>query len=334
MRELSHRARPPLAGAAPRLRSAATPPGRPPRGAASPTRCYDLRMPAPFTSPLAEGSPPTCWSASCATSASTPSPRATARGARARRAARPARGCSRRAARARARRRRARRQRLRLRDAAGEHGRGRPWSGCSRTWTRARTRPAPASSRSCTASTTAGRSSCRAAARCWTPAAMPVLGGKRGHDVVTSSGDTLLGADDKAGVAEIMAAVAHLAAHPELPRPTLRVGFTPDEEIGEGASLFDVEAFGAGCAYTLDGSQPGELQDETFSGVAVDIDRPRRRGPPGLGHGQARQRRAAGRAHPRRAAVGHAHAGDHRRARGLHPPLRGRAATPAGRWSA
>ena len=85
---------------------------------------------------------------------------------------------------------------------------------------------------------------------------MPVLAGKAGHDIVTSSGDTLLGADDKAGVAEIMAAVAHLAAHPELPRPTLRVGFTPDEEIGEGATLFDVERFGAVCAYTLDGSEP------------------------------------------------------------------------------
>jgi tripeptide aminopeptidase len=101
------------------------------------------------------------------------------------------------------------------------------------------------------------------------PEQMPVLGGKTGHDIVTSSGDTLLGADDKAGVAEIMAAVAHLAANPELPRPTLRVGFTPDEEIGEGAMLFDIERFGARCAYTLDGSQPGELQDETFSAVEV-----------------------------------------------------------------
>jgi tripeptide aminopeptidase len=103
------------------------------------------------------------------------------------------------------------------------------------------------------------------------PQDMPVLAGKRGHDIVTSSGDTLLGADDKAGVAEIMAAVAHLAAHPELPRPTLRVGFTPDEEIGEGATLFDIERFGARCAYTLDGSQPGELQDETFSAVEVTL---------------------------------------------------------------
>ena len=103
------------------------------------------------------------------------------------------------------------------------------------------------------------------------PAAMPVLAGKVGHDIVTSSGDTLLGADDKAGVAEIMAAVAHLAAHPELPRPTLRVGFTPDEEIGLGATRFDLERFGATCAYTLDGSQPGELQDETFSAYAVTV---------------------------------------------------------------
>jgi tripeptide aminopeptidase len=103
------------------------------------------------------------------------------------------------------------------------------------------------------------------------PADMPVLAGKAGHDIVTASGDTLLGADDKAGVAEIMAAVAHLAAHPELPRPTLRVGFTPDEEVGQGASLFDVERFGAVCAYTMDGSQPGELQDETFSAAEVRI---------------------------------------------------------------
>jgi tripeptide aminopeptidase len=97
------------------------------------------------------------------------------------------------------------------------------------------------------------------------PAAMPELLAKRDHDIVTSSGDTLLGADDKAGVAIIMAAVAHLTAHPERPRPTLRVGFTVDEEIGEGATLFDIPGFGALCAYTIDGSELGELQDETFS---------------------------------------------------------------------
>ena len=97
------------------------------------------------------------------------------------------------------------------------------------------------------------------------PAAMPELEAKAGHDLVSASGDTLLGADDKAGVAEIMAAVAYLAAHPELPRPTLRIAFTPDEEIGEGATLFDIGRFGALCAYTIDGSELGELQDETFS---------------------------------------------------------------------
>jgi tripeptide aminopeptidase len=103
------------------------------------------------------------------------------------------------------------------------------------------------------------------------PAAMPELTAKVGHDIVTSSGDTLLGADDKAGVAAIMAAVAYLAAHPELPRPTLRVGFTPDEEIGEGATLFDLERFGARCAYTVDGSEVGEFQDETFSAIEAVV---------------------------------------------------------------
>jgi tripeptide aminopeptidase len=103
------------------------------------------------------------------------------------------------------------------------------------------------------------------------PSSMPELVGKEGHDIVTSSGDTLLGADDKAGVAEIMAAVAYLAAHPELPRPTLRIGFTPDEEIGEGAFRFDIERFGARCAYTLDGSDLGELQDETFSALEAHV---------------------------------------------------------------
>ena len=103
------------------------------------------------------------------------------------------------------------------------------------------------------------------------PATMPALAGMVGHDLVSSSGDTLLGADDKAGVAAIMAAVAHMTAHPELPRPTLRIAFTPDEEIGHGATLFDIPAFGARCAYTIDGSKRGELQDESFSAIEVRI---------------------------------------------------------------
>ncbi|HEY2258981.1 MAG TPA: peptidase T [Solirubrobacteraceae bacterium] len=104
---------------------------------------------------------------------------------------------------------------------------------------------------------------------CLDPETMPELRAKRGHDIVTASGDTLLGADDKAGVAEIVSALAYLAAHPEIPRPTLKVAFTPDEEIGEGATLFDIERFGASCAYTVDGSEVGEIQDETFSADEV-----------------------------------------------------------------
>ncbi len=103
------------------------------------------------------------------------------------------------------------------------------------------------------------------------PERMPALRACVGHDLVTSSGDTLLGADDKAGIAEIVTALAHLAAHPELPRPELRVAFGPDEEIGDGATRFDIEGFGARCAYTLDGSTLGELQDETFSAVEVTL---------------------------------------------------------------
>jgi tripeptide aminopeptidase len=103
------------------------------------------------------------------------------------------------------------------------------------------------------------------------PARMPELATKVGHDLVSSSGDTLLGADDKAGIAEVMAAVAYLVAHPDLPRPTLKVAFTPDEEIGEGAHLFDIEGFGAFCAYTLDGSEAGEFTDETFTAASAEL---------------------------------------------------------------
>jgi tripeptide aminopeptidase len=103
------------------------------------------------------------------------------------------------------------------------------------------------------------------------PQRMPELATKVGHDLVSASGDTLLGADDKAGVAEIMAAVAYLAKHPDVPRPTLCVAFTPDEEIGEGATLFNIEHFGARCAYTMDGSTLGELQDETFTAAEAIV---------------------------------------------------------------
>jgi tripeptide aminopeptidase len=99
----------------------------------------------------------------------------------------------------------------------------------------------------------------------------PVLAAQVGHDIVTASGLTLLGADDKSGVAEIMAAAEHLLAHPEIPHGTIRIGFTPDEEIGRGANHFDVGRFGAVCAYTLDGGGAGELEWESFSADAMTI---------------------------------------------------------------
>ena len=93
----------------------------------------------------------------------------------------------------------------------------------------------------------------------------PALAARIGDDIVTASGMTLLGADDKAGVAEIMAAVEHLLRHPEIPHGVIRIGFTPDEEIGRGADHFDVARFGALCAYTLDGGSRGELEHASFS---------------------------------------------------------------------
>ena len=92
-----------------------------------------------------------------------------------------------------------------------------------------------------------------------------------GHTIVTASGTTLLGADDKAGIAEIMAAAEHLLSHPEIPHGRVRIAFTPDEEIGRGADHFDVERFGALCAYTLDGGECGELESESFSADVMEV---------------------------------------------------------------
>jgi tripeptide aminopeptidase len=92
-----------------------------------------------------------------------------------------------------------------------------------------------------------------------------------GAELIVTDGTTLLGADDKAGVAEIMAAAAYLVAHPEVPHGTIKVAFNPDEEVGRGVTHFPVEAFGAVAAYTLDGSTAGEIQEETFSGAGVRI---------------------------------------------------------------
>lgn len=101
------------------------------------------------------------------------------------------------------------------------------------------------------------------------PDKLPALDGLVGEDLVCSDGSTLLGADDKAGVAEIMALVARLLEHPELPHPRLGICFCPDEEIGHGASLLDIEAFGCTYAYTVDGGAIGELEWECFNACEV-----------------------------------------------------------------
>ncbi|MCC6992442.1 MAG: peptidase T [Acidobacteria bacterium] len=99
----------------------------------------------------------------------------------------------------------------------------------------------------------------------------PYLGECLGHDIVTASGTTLLGADNKSGVAEIMTAAAYLMAHPEIPHGAIRIGFTPDEEVGHGTDHFDVARFGARYAYTMDGGQRGELEYESFSADAITL---------------------------------------------------------------
>ncbi len=92
-----------------------------------------------------------------------------------------------------------------------------------------------------------------------------------GDDIITTDGRTLLGADDKAGIAEIIEVLHFYDEHPEIPRPKIRIGFTPDEEIGRGLDFFNVKKFGASAAYTIDGSVPGELEAETFNAHMVKI---------------------------------------------------------------
>lgn len=92
-----------------------------------------------------------------------------------------------------------------------------------------------------------------------------------GQTLITTDGTTLLGADDKAGIAEIITAMEYLAEHPEIKHGEIRIAFTPDEEIGRGAHKFDVEKFGAAWAYTMDGSQVGELEFENFNAASAKI---------------------------------------------------------------
>jgi len=100
----------------------------------------------------------------------------------------------------------------------------------------------------------------------------PELKDMIGFDIITTDGTTLLGADDKAGIAEIMDAINYLIKHPEVKHGTLKVCFTPDEEVGRGTEKFDVEKFGAKFAYTIDGGTRGEIETETFSADAVNIE--------------------------------------------------------------
>jgi tripeptide aminopeptidase len=99
----------------------------------------------------------------------------------------------------------------------------------------------------------------------------PALQDQIGHDIVTASGTTLLGADNKAGVAEIVTAAAYLVAHPEIAHGPVRIAFTPDEEVGHGTDHFDVARFGARCAYTMDGGRRGEIEVENFSADAMTV---------------------------------------------------------------
>ena len=103
------------------------------------------------------------------------------------------------------------------------------------------------------------------------PSEFPELLDHKGETIITTDGTTLLGADDKAGVAEIMTAVQYICAHPEFGHGPLCIGFTPDEEIGRGVVKFDVEKFGATYAYTMDGGEVGELEFENFNAAAATI---------------------------------------------------------------
>lgn len=103
------------------------------------------------------------------------------------------------------------------------------------------------------------------------PMQFPELLDHKGEDLIVTNGKTLLGADDKAGIAEIISAIAYLKEHPEIKHGKIRIGFNPDEEIGEGAHKFDVAKFGCEWAYTMDGGEVGELEFENFNAAAAKV---------------------------------------------------------------
>ena len=117
------------------------------------------------------------------------------------------------------------------------------------------------------------------------PSELPYMKERIGDDLITASGATLLGADNKSGVAEIMAAAEYLLAHPEIPHGAIRIGFTPDEEVGQGTKHFDVAKFGAQFAYTMDGGARGELEYESFSADSMTITFQGRNTHPGFAKG-------------------------------------------------
>lgn len=100
----------------------------------------------------------------------------------------------------------------------------------------------------------------------------PELSLYKGHKLITTDGTTLLGADDKAGIAEIITAIEYLTNHPEIEHGTIKIAFTPDEEIGQGADHFNVEKFGAKYAYTVDGGREGELEYENFNAAGAKVE--------------------------------------------------------------
>ena len=103
------------------------------------------------------------------------------------------------------------------------------------------------------------------------PSQFPELLDHKGEDLIVTNGKTLLGADDKAGIAEIVSAIVYLKEHPEIKHGKIRIGFNPDEEIGLGAHKFDVEKFGCDWAYTMDGGEVGELEFENFNAASAKI---------------------------------------------------------------
>ncbi len=141
----------------------------------------------------------------------------------------------------------------------------------------------------------------------------PALAGQIGHDIITTDGTTLLGADNKAGLAEIMDAAQFLIENPQVRHGAIKILFTPDEEIGRGVDKVDLKKLGADFAYTMDGETAGNIEDETFSADGATITIEGVSTHPGLCQGQDGTRDEDRGRHHRPAAEGYMLAGNHRR---------------------